>query len=99
MTLGTYSEHTERLEEAERYAFKRGFFPWSYNGHSVVLVQNDGYVADDGRLFLHLSLACELCGQESGNRGKLFVDEHLHNRVQTVKMLTLLPYHTSDCKP
>jgi hypothetical protein len=98
MTLGTYSDLTERLDTAEAYGFQRGFFPWSYNSHSVVLMQNDGYVADDGRLFLHLSLVCELCGYESKYRGKLSEGaEHAH--IQTVKMLALLPYHKCDCKP
>jgi len=99
MTLGRRSEHREQLAEVERYAFKRAYFPWSYNEHSVVLVQNDGYIADDDRLFLHLSLACELCGQESVKRGKLCMDGSLHDRAQTVKMLALFPYHKQECKP
>ncbi len=97
MTLGTRAEQKKYLAEVEKYAFDREYFPWVYNGHSVVLVQNDGYIADDGRVFLHLSLSCASCRRESMNRGKLFVDEHLHDRIQTVKMVTLLPYHKHDC--
>lgn len=87
----------KHLSQVEEYGFTREMFPWSYNGHYVAILKNDGYIDSDGRLFLHLDTYCGDCKLESTYRGKLFIDQHLHNRVQTIKMLTLLPYHKNTC--
>lgn len=97
MTLGTKDEHRGRITKAESFSFDRKMFKWSYNGHTVVLINNDGYVADDGRIFIHIDLSCLSCGRNSIIRGKIDQDNHTIDRLQTIKMVALYPYHAHDC--
>jgi len=98
MTNKILREHFGVVNEAsEKYSFKRTIFPWEYNEHNVIILKNDGYIADDDRLFLHLTAFCRDCELTPTYRGKLFQDEHLLHRVQTVKMLTLYEFHKEEC--
>jgi hypothetical protein len=97
MRLGTFAERNRRVEKAEEYGFSRKLFPWSYNGHDVVIMDNDGYIEEDGKLFLKLALFCRGCNEISAQRGKLDIDEHLQHRLQTIKLIVLHPYHLNEC--
>lgn len=60
-----------RLDRVEELGFRRDVFPLRVFGHNIVILENDAYIAEDGRLFLHMSLACKNCETSSILRGRL----------------------------
>jgi hypothetical protein len=95
MTLGTSADLDERLSEAEKFAYDRDMFPLQWNGHRLVLVDNDGYFVDPGRIHYHLTVICRKCHESNSIRGTARFDDP--EKIRMVKTVPLGPFFLDRC--
>lgn len=66
---------SDGLRQSEKYAFRRSYFPLSWRGHDILLLENNGHVTVDDRLEMHINLHCKWCESDSIIRWR-FSDEY-----------------------
>lgn len=93
MTIGSYREKNERVEQAEALGFDRRHEPLRWNDHQIVFMQNDAHQHYENYRY-HFSVICVNCNTEKICRGTTRDSSH----IVTAKLLVLGPFWLDECE-
>lgn len=94
--MGTLNDHISRVE---RYGFVRECFPVEYNGHKLVILQNDAHETNDNRLLYDFTLFCVNCRTEDGVSGRFPSHaEDVNTHVVAAKIACFEKFKFIECE-
>ncbi len=81
---------------SEAYGFPREEFPIEWNGHLILLLENNAHVTVDGLLEVHINLHCKWCESDSIFRWRFAPKYSEYDRAASFsKLLVLNPFNDS----
>jgi hypothetical protein len=84
-------------KQSEAYGFSRNYFPISWRGHKIILLENNGHVTVDRRLEIHINLHCKKCGSDSVVRWKFSDTYSEYNWAAALSKLLVLHGFSEEC--
>lgn len=88
----------DHISQVERYGFVRRHFPLSYNGHTIQILKNDGFI-DDGRLMFDFSLHCKNCDMINHMSGRFPANcERQTEYVVNAKIAIFEKFNSIECQ-
>lgn len=89
-------DHLQRVEE---YGFVRRQFPVQYNEHRLLILNNDAYILEDGRLLFDFTLYCDNCERTNSISGRFPVefDDQMAG-VVNAKIAVFRKFYEMECQ-